>query len=513
MIMVINVGLKNARCIIFGNEGNVAADYSNSLQTSINNDHVEQSPREWWSQTQFVTSKAVKSVGERARDIEHVTLTTSASCLVILDKNMKLLRDSILVSDTRAIKEAEMLGENVLFREIKKNNGIKSSPDLMIPKIMWLSKHEPHIFEKAKYFLNISDYLTFMLTGEFVTDKNNASKFHFQNDIGEYPYDLMHNLNIQGKEFSSVVPIGSVIGKILPSVAEDLGIPNSCKMVMATYDALSAVVGNGAFEVGDAVDVSGTVTSFRLVSSKKLRDPKDRIYVTPHLNDKDWLCGGSNNLGGGVIEWAKQLFFDNDPNAYEIMQLLVENSQACPGGLLFLPYLLGERTPLWNPDCRGTFFGVNRAHTKDDFIKSIFEGVGFSVLSIASVLRELGGSINKVIVAGGLSRIGIINQVKADMLNTKVLKYSNFETTAIGAALIAMVGVGKYNKIEEAFNAFCTLENVYEPNAVNARIYSNYFEIYMGVYNDLQQSFIGRARLLDKLKLEFIDELVIKEDL
>ncbi len=513
IILVVNLGLKSVRCIAFSLDGVSLASSSQPVQTFVSNEKVEQNPTEWFQLTQKVIRDVTLELGKRAQDISYITVTTSASCLVVLDSKGHPLRNSILVSDTRSISEARILAHTVEFQAIHHKTGYKSSPDLMIPKIMWLAKHEQDIYHRAQHFLNAGDYLNFLLTGRYITDPNNAMKFHYVLPEHSYPVNLFSSLGIDVEKFPEVRNMGEDLGTILPGIASELGIPNTCHVILSTYDALAAVTGTGAFEIGEAVDVSGTVTSFRAVSEHNLFDPKQRFYVTPHLKKKYWLAGGSNNLGGGIIEWLRQLFFKNHPDPYEDLEAEVKSQPPCPGGLIFLPHLLGERTPIWDPNCRGVFFGLNRSHGRPQIIRAVFEGAAFSVRHIAEVLKEYHVPINKITVSGGLSRLDVMNQVKADILGVPIQKLKNFETTAIGAALISLVGIGVYNNGMDGFKQFCEIERTFEPDTKKHLMYNDFFSLYLNIYDSLKETYIQRAEILRKMQNQGIDELVITENL
>ncbi len=512
IILVLNIGLKNARCIAFDAQGASLTQSVRQVHTLVSNEKVEQDPLEWVQHAKEIISAVVRDLGARAQDISLLTVTTSASCFVAVDKNHKPIGNSILVSDTRAKGECLELEKLPEFQALK-NKGFKASPDLMFPKMMWVKKNRALEFEATYKFLNISDFLVGYLTGEFVTDPGNASKFYFDAETGEYPEKLYGAIGVDLNKLPKVIESGRSVGRVLQSVSSEFNIPLGCKIVMSTYDALAAVAGNGAFEAGDAVDVSGTVTSFRVVTDKFVIDSKKRFYTSKHVNADQWLLGGSNNLGGGVIEWLRLLFYKDVENPYEKMEQDALKRECCPGGLIFLPYLLGERTPIWNPDCRGVFFGINRAHQTPDFSRAVFEGVAFSVAHIAESIKEYDVVINSVTAAGGLSRIGLVNQIKADILGVPVKQFKNFETTAIGAALIALHGEGIYPSIKDAFNQFCAFERVFEPNFQSHAIYGEYFELYKNLYGSLIGSFQLRAKILNSLHPQGINELLMTDNL
>ena len=158
---------------------------------------------------------------------------------------------------------------------------------------MWLIKHMPDAFRQAAYFVNGGDYLIAQLTGRYVTDPNNALKFHYDLRQRSYPQPLLESLGIDMLAFPEVLELGTDLGPVLSKVSDELGIPESASVVLSTYDALAAVTGSGAFEIGNAVDISGTVTSFRTVTGHHLFDPLQRIYVTPHVGKNRWLAVGS----------------------------------------------------------------------------------------------------------------------------------------------------------------------------------------------------------------------------
>ncbi len=511
MIVVINLGLKSVRSIVFSYDGMVQAQASEPIHTYVSNESVEQDPREWERLTKDVVRKTMTELGDAAQSIEYVAVTTSASCLVAVDGHGTPTRNSVLVSDTRSTEQARLLANTFEFRSVLADTGLSPSPDLMLPKMMWIKRHEPEVLKATKHFMNVGDYLVALLTGRYVTDPNNASKFHHAAGIG-YPNSLLDSLGLDPKGLPAVENAGTSVGKVLPEIATELGLPTSTEVILATYDALAAVTGTGAFEVGEAVDVSGTVTSFRVVTDHHVHDPEGRVYVNPHL-DGTWLIGGSNNLGGGIVEWLKQLFFAGDDDPYGAIEAEAASEQPCPGGLIFLPYLLGERAPKWDPDCRGVFFGLNRAHGRPQMVRAVLESIGFSVRDIATVLKSFMVEPHVVNVSGGLARIDLANQIKADILGVPVQRLSNFETTSIGAALIALSATNVFSSPREGFSSFCRIDRVFEPNPAVHMVYDEYFELYRSTYDALRPVFEQRKRIIGRLSQVGISELTIAENL
>jgi xylulokinase len=492
--VVINLGLKSVRCIVFDEKGTKLASYSEPIRTFIQEDLVEQDPNEWWQKTRSVATRALATVRDR-EEIKLLSVTASASCLVCVDGNGNPLANAIMVSDARAKKHAELLENTYEFKKVKEETGVRATPDLMLPKIMWLKDNRPEVYQATHKFLTPADFLIFKIASEFVVDTNNASKYHYDLSHQRWPTELLAALGIDEQKFPPVAAPGSEITTIKKSVAEEWGLPYDTKLILSTYDALCAVVGSGICELGEGCDVSGTVSSLRVVTDKHIMDPQKRVFFSPFFGSHYWLAGGSNNLGGGIIEWAKQLLFQDDDDAYETMEREIADIKPGADGLIFLPYLLGERTPVWNPLARGVFFGLSRHHTRKHMLRAVFESAGFSILHIAETLRELGIGIKSISASGGLSRLNLVCQIKADMLGMPIGIVDEFETTSLGAAILAGVGSGYFPSLKDATQALIRKSRYFEPNKNNHEVYLELFELYKKLYTHLKDLFAEREKL------------------
>jgi len=488
---VVNLGLKSVRCIVFDEDGHKLSSSSLPISTYIQEKKVEQDPHEWWEKTKEVIGKALLDVKVRD-ETKLVSVTASASCLVCVDKEGSPLMNAIMVSDGRAERHAEILENIHEFQSVKLTTGMEAAPDLLIPKIMWLKDNMREVFDDTYKFLTPGDFLILKLTGEFVTDTNNALKFYFDPKARELPKDFLDSVGIDVRKFPSVVEPSSEVGRIL----NGFGFPKDAKLIATTYDALCALFGSGILHPGEGCDVSGTVTSLRGVVDKHIVDPRKRVYSTPYIGNGNWIVGGSNNLGGGAIEWAKQILYGHEEDPYLLMEEEATSVNPCPDGLVFLPYLLGERAPIWNPSARGVLFGLTRRHTRKEIIRAIFEGIGFGMLDISRVLSGLGVEINSVALSGGLSRVDVMSQIKADMLGVPVYLIDEFETSSVGSAILAGVGGGLYSTLQEGINVAVRRGKSFTPDEGNHKIYSEYFGMYKYLYRSLRGMFAKRIELM-----------------
>lgn len=492
------MGMKSIRCIIFNSRGLKLGSAAKPITTAINDNQVEQSPLEWINKAKLVMQQALWDAGQCR--IDYITVTASASCLVCVDGEGRAIGPALMVSDKRAEQEAEEIGKLSEFQSVKKNTGIEISASLMLPKILWVKNHQPEIYERTKYFLSPNDYMISFLSGEFVTDYFNAIKYHYDPKTKAYPSELLHVLEIAEQKLPKVVEMGGCIGTILPDVAEQLGINKSAKVVTSSYDAICSFIGSGISEEGEASDVSGTVTVFRAYTKKQNLKENDEIYQLPLMGEKAKIVGGSNNLGGGLVEWVKQCYYQKEEYPYEVMEKEAGGSVVGAKGLIFLPYLLGERAPLWNDYARGAFFGIERMHTREDMTRAVFESTGFIDMDMMSAIEKTGVDIQKVRLSGGLARVNLISQIKADIMGRDVEVLAEFETTALGAAMIVLLGMQEYSGLKAIADVFVKVRMLIKPDMETHKRYDYMYELYKDTYKALKPLYIRRRDILEKIR-------------
>ena len=498
--LVINLGLRSIRAIVFNSQGEKLIHSWYPVRTILKGHHVEQDPREWWQRCQEVVSEALVNEEIRGK-IAALTVTSSASCLVCLDKNGEPVGNVIMVSDKRAEKEANLLRTDPRFAEITKDPQKHTVPSFMMPKIMWLAKNQPEEFQKTEKFVSSNDYLLYKLSGEYATDPLNAEKFYFDQKIKKYPESILTYLNISEKKLSPVRKVGEVIGTLRPELVQKWHLPNNVKVILSTYDALCAFWGTGVSEEGDACNVCGTVTSFRVYSKKHSQSEKGILSQCFDDNQGTYIIGGSNNLDGGLLEWAKGVFYgDAYPEKYifNIMEDEASQSQIGSQGLIFLPYLLGERVPFFDSNVRGMFFGLERHHARRDLMRSIFESSAFLAMSIMEAIESLDVPVKNIRLSGGLVRNNLIAKIRADVTGRDVLLVEEMETTALGAFMIMAISQGLFHGFKSA-SSIVKIKKVYSPDPEAHEKYQHIYNLFKELYRDTGNSFLKRVELLKKI--------------
>lgn len=494
--LVINLGLKSVRAIAFDARGGKLASASLPVQTLLRDSWIEQDPNEWWDKAATSVRRVLEDVGSGAP--RFVTVTASAACLAATDEAGTPLRDAIMVSDRRAVAQSEAVAAAAAFEDVRAiNASFQADPYFLVPKALWIAQNEPEVYEKARWLLTPADFLILRLTGEVVTDPLNAEKYFYDVSQEEYPRTLLNELGLDAGLFPPVGAVGEEAGRVTSEAASATGLEAGTPVRLATYDAICAFWGSGVREAGDVADVSGTVTSVRILADRGLPRDEQRLFTQPAVSDDLYVLGGSNNLGGGLIEWLKQGFYAEERLPYELIESESEASGLGARGVLFLPYLLGERAPVWDADARGVFFGLERQHQRGDFARAVCESAAFAVEHILRVVRGHGIELDRLRVSGGLARLDLVNRIKADVtrLPTEVLE--EFETTAVGAFLIAGAAAGTFDSLKEAATTVRVREIIL-PNEERGDRYMEWFDLYLRLYDSLRDLFRDRQRLYRK---------------
>ena len=263
----------------------------------------------------------------------------------------------IMVSDKRARQESRYIEGLQAFAQVRQETGLNMDASLMLPKALWVKNHEEKIYQKTYKLLSPNDYLIAKFTGQFVTDYMNAHKWHYDTQKHQYPTALLHEIGIVQSLLPEVSVPGKCIGNIGRAAAAQTGLTCDTRVIISTYDAICSFVGSGVLHEGEASDVSGTVTVFRAAAARRLDIREKKIQQIPYYEGGVHIVGGSNNMGGGLIEWVKQCYYQNENLPYERMEKDAGEAALGAGGVIFLPYLLGERAPIWDSDARGVLNG------------------------------------------------------------------------------------------------------------------------------------------------------------
>ena len=479
MYLIINLGLKSIRLIIFNDAGTVVYFDSLPVHTLLRDERVEQDVIEW----KTLLYKLLDGLAEKSNlmgKITFITSTASSSCVFGCDKNMNPITQVLMVSDKRSTDEVSFIKANAMYTAANSRNPILCTESSNVPKLLWFKNNESNVFENIRYWLGANEFLNYELTGELVTDSLNASKSFYSDIAKKYHEDILLDLSISPSFFADVQPMGSAFS-LSQQLIKNYPFSKDCKYVLTTYDAICAVIGSLSGDCGEVCDVSGTVTSVRTLiqSNIEINNKESAILRQDIPLVQQAMVGCSNNLGGGIIEWYKQAFFQKS-NAHIYSKIESEALSSSPGanGLIFLPFLLGERAPFIDKNIKATFFGINRDSKREDFTRAVFESAAFVTNDLIELIQNEGIDLKSLTVSGGLARIDMINQIKADVTDLPVKVVNNFESTSLGAFILLRVSLGHYSSLNAAATELVSFKKTIYPNRNNVEIYSEAFELY-----------------------------------
>lgn len=499
--LIVNLSLRSIRIIIFSDSGEKVYEDWLPVRTSINGSQVEQDPNEWWEllQNLLETLSRKKNI---ASHIRYLSVTSSGLCLVMLDEKDRVLGKSIMVSDKRATAESIELQEK--FPDFfEKNQNMRPIPSFMMPKILWLKRNDEKTFKNTAKYMASNDFLIYRLTGQFVTDYLNAEKMYYSVETGTYPAKMASHIGIHTKQLPRVVKIGTKVGTVQETLQQMLGAREPISVSVSTYDAVCALIGSSTYEPGELNNVCGTCSSYRMFLSKRYEITGSTLIFQTLPEEQSFIVGGSNNLEGGVLEWAKECFYGDsylkdDNFLYGLMQKEAEKSKLGAGGIIFLPYLLGERVPFSDPHVRGMFFGIERSTRRSDIIRSVYEAVAFQARLMIDEFETNGVEVSSITMSGGVAKMPLAAKIRSDVLGMPVHVLSEIETTAMGAFILVSKAEGKIISIREG-TKHVKVKKTYIPNMHNHNAYSSLFLLYKQLYTTNKALFEQKQAITEKI--------------
>lgn len=431
-----------------------------------------------------------------------VSFSSAMHSLIAMDAAGNMLTNCIIWADTRSKEYATNLKSSAMGHQIYLETGTPIHPMSPLLKLCWLREHEPEIFEQTAKFIGIKEYVFFRLFGAYVIDYSIASATGlFDISKLEWHAVALEVAGITAEKLSTPVPATYVLRNLKPAFAAFLDIAPELPFVVGASDGCLANLGSKAVRPGQAAVTIGTSGAIRVMAHRPAADLKERIFnyiLTPDL----FVLGGAVNNGGIVLRW-----FRNNFGAQEIEEALANNLDPyillCnkavhvpvgSDGLVFLPYLLGERAPIWDADARGCFFGVHYSHTREHFLRALLEGVVFGVYSVCQVLEETTEPISDIYASGGFSRSEVWVQMLADIFNKKVHLTETPEGSAFGAAIMGMYALGIVERLEEA-DKMVHITRTFEPDAVKHERYMKNYAVFEALYPVLKDCFAQVVRL------------------
>ncbi|MRG87514.1 xylulokinase [Salinibacillus xinjiangensis] len=486
-VIGVDLGTSAVKVILMNQQGEVCKEISKSYPLiQEKSGYSEQDPEHWVEKTTEALAELVQNFDGDVKQIEGISYSGQMHGLVLLDKENEVLRQAILWNDTRTTRQCEEIYERVgseRLLEITKNPALEG---FTLPKILWVKENEPDLFEKASVFVLPKDYLRYCMTNQIHMDYSDAAGTLLLN-VGEKAWssEMCELTGVSEDICPPLVASHECVGTITESFAEKTGLSKATKVFAGGADNACGAIGSGITSNGKtmcSIGTSGVVLSYE---EKNNLDFGGKVHYFNHGKADAFYTMGVTLAAGYSLTWFKDTFAPN-----EDFETLLEDVKHVPigaNGLLFTPYLVGERTPHADANIRGSFVGVSSNHERKDFTRSVLEGITFSLAESIEIFRNNGKTIDTIVSIGGGAKNETWLQMQADIFDAKIVKLSSEQGPGMGAAMLAAYGAGWFNSLEECADVFLDSVNTYEPIRENVEKYKYLFKIYKQVYSQTKE--------------------------
>jgi sugar (pentulose or hexulose) kinase len=482
--LALDIGTSSTKASLYQEDGVLLGTCSSSYEVSYPRPGwAEQNPLDWWEAVQAVCQKVLESSSQPL--VRAVCVSGQAPSCVPIDRGGRPLREGILWLDRRAAPQADWLQEHLGIEQAEKISGNTLDSYYGGVKWLWYRQNEPDRYQQTWKILQASSYVSFQLTGETVVDHSQAGLCSPAYNLRQRCWDA-EACEIMGIEVSKLPALHAaweVVGRVTSQAAEATHIPAGTPVVCGGGDYACACLGAGVLRPGTAAMMLGTSGNL-LVPAPRQTDL--RLFNTVHVTGEGLGLGGV--MAGGAVRWFVDMLRDKNPDLLTILE--EEALQISPGaeGLIFLPYLMGERTPIWDPYARGVFMGLSSRHRRGHLYRAVLEGVALAYQQMAEIFAEMGSPIDDVVAINGGARSSLWRQIFADVLGIPIRWRPNSGGTALGAAFLAALGVGDQPGFE-SLKAWLepTLDTF--PNPEPAGVYASHYSIFKGLHGRLKDEF------------------------
>jgi xylulokinase len=459
---------------------------------------AEQNPSDWWRGSQAAIRQALRLAGERAGDLVALGLTGQMHGLVLLDGDGEVVRPAMLWCDQRTARQCEEIHERVGLDRLRQITSNPALTGFMAPKLLWVREHEPEVFARARHALLPKDYLRFMLSGEYATDVADASGTLLL-DVARRRWSgaILDALVLDATWLPRVFEGPEVCARVSAAGASATGLPEGLPIIAGGGDQAAGGVGNGIVRPGLVSCTIGTSGVLFAATEAPQPDARGALQAFCHSVPGMWHVMGVTQAAGLSFRWVRDHVSAAEVataarlgvDAYALLAQEAATAPAGCEGLLFLPYLMGERAPHLDANARGGWIGLTARHGRADLIRSVLEGVTYSLRDCVEVFRETGVPVSHVRASGGGARSAFWRQMQADVFGLPVATLEISEGPSYGAALLAAVGAGLYPSVPAACDATLHEGERLAPDGERSRTYDAYYRVYRALYPALKEQF------------------------
>lgn len=498
-ILAHDLGTTGNKATLYDREGSLRGSAFYAYDTEYpHTGWAEQNPNDWWRAVCTSTHQLLDRAEIQGSEIACIVFSGQMMGAVPLDANGHPLRPAIIWMDQRATAQAAQLSEKIDKDRVYQITGHRLSPAYSLHKILWIRDHQPDIYAATHKFTHAKDAMIARMTGVFVTEPSDASGMNLYDlEQQQWSTPIIAAAGLDSAKLPTLVRSIDVIGEVLPTVADELGVAAGTPVVAGGGDGSCAAVGAGSVQPDVAYSYVGSSSWIATTTPKPIYDPNQRTFTFGHVIPDMFMPTGTMQTAGAAYQWLrdqlapleKQAAEALGVSAYALMNAVAENSPPGANELVFLPYLAGERSPRWNPSARATFIGLTIRHTRADIVRAVMEGVALNLCVILNALRAQAPGIESLRVIGGGMTGRLWTSIMADIYGIPLHRLAILEeATSMGAAVIGGVGVGLYPNFDIAQQMNGIAESIL-PTISNRDTYAHLYTIFEAAYQALEPVF------------------------
>jgi xylulokinase len=486
----IDIGTSGAKALLVDERGQILA--SGLSEYPLSSPYPlwsEQSPLDWWHGVRIAVRAALAQAGVGADQIAGMGLTGQMHGSVFLDSQGQVIRPALLWNDQRTAAECREITERIGAERLIEIAGNPALTGFQAPKILWLRAHEPENYGRLAHVLLPKDYIRYKLTGAYATDASDAAgTLLLDLRARDWSAEILDRLELPRLWFPEVFEGPAITGKLSAEAAGLLGLSEGLPVIAGGGDNAAAAVGTGVVRSGVISSSIGTSGVLFAHSDQIALDPRGRLHTFCHAVPGKYHLMAVTLSAGGAFHWLRDVLRSLSPDVgYDQLTGLAAAVPAGAEGLLFLPYLTGERTPHLDPFASGAFVGLTARHGLGHLVRAVMEGVVFSLRDGLEIMRELAVPIHEIRATGGGGRSPLWRQMQADIYKTEVVTLAAEEGPAYGAALLGGVGAGVFGSVEDAVERCVTVTGGVQPDPSAAAFYDDLYAIYRDLYPHLRE--------------------------
>jgi len=494
-IIAIDIGTTHCKAITVNENAETIQSFKATINSIQQEEFHEQDSEKIFQIVVELIKQSFQTLDQN--EIACISFSAAMHSLLAIDESGKPLTNAMTWADTRSKKYAQQLRNTEEGKNICRQTGTAIHAMTPLCKLIWLKNEEPDVFAKAYKFISIKEYIFYRLFGKFIVDIGIASSTGMC-DVYNYCWcmDALSLIRINKSKLSVIVQAAHFENELLPEMKKLFQLKNQIPFVCGSNDGCLANLGCGALDINEAALTIGTSGAVRVTIPKPAMQELNGLFRYP-LTKNIYVTGGPINNGGIALQWFAENFLQMKISTNDDLNKVLEIASQAPAGsdgVYFLPYLLGERAPVWNEDATGMFYGLRMHHKKEHLTRAVVEGISFSLLQILKNIESTGLTVEKIYVSGVVTQSNWWMQLLADMFGKKIFLSDGADASALGAAFTGMYATGIISDLSKV-KSFGQTKKIFEPDTMLHGLYKHHYKFYISLYPSMQNALDNSAEI------------------